>query len=116
MKILFYIVFSKSDLILIYFTVAKRKLFFYLCILIFIINYLSYKTKHCITLFCFSSEANKNDSFIKTFLTIIINSPRSAVSYGGYIERRRNKIGFVFRKRIIKITEYILAQVEVRSC
>ena len=115
---MFYFVFTKKDLISLNIIIPTNPKKFgidkYSKILIDTIK----KTKHCITLFCFTYAENKNVYPLNNFLTNIkINkAPWITLQYGGYVERRRTKISFIFRKRIIKIAEYIFTKIEVRSC
>ena len=115
---MFYFVFTKKDLISLNIIIPTNPKMFgidkYSKILIDII----YKTKHCITLFCFASGRIRTHSPSKTFLTNILikKAPWITLQYGGYVERRRTKISFIFRKRIIEIAEYFITKVKERSC
>ncbi len=117
-KIRFSFVFSKRDLISLDTIIPTNPIFFYIDKYTTIFIYTYKKTKHCITHFCFSMGANKNDSPRKTFLTKILikKAPWITLQYGGYVERRRAKISFIFRKRIIKVAEYFITKVKERSC
>ena len=115
-KIRFSFVFSKRDLISLDTIIPTNPIFFYIDKYTTILIYTYKKTKHCITHFCFSMGANKNDSPSKTFLTNNNLGPRTEVKHGGYIERRRTKINFIFRKRIIEIVKYFITKVKERSC
>ena len=113
---MFYFVFTKKDLISLNIIIPTNPKKFgidkYSKILIDTIK----KTKQLLKTFCFSMGANKNDSPSKTFLTNNNLGPRSEVKHGGYIERRRAKINFIFRKRIIEIVKYFITKVNERSC
>ena len=120
-KIMFSFVFSNRDLILINLTVIKKNFLFYFTRFKFIIIYLTYKTKHLLKTFCFLRPKRLDEwaykiTLLKKLLTKINKAPWITLQHGGYIERRRTKISFIFRKRIIKIAEYIFTKIEVRSC